>query len=388
MLIIKIYRFLIGKVKLKITGDFVERFLNLCSHNGITVWGIRKRGGAIFLYMSVRDFKSLRKVVRGSGIHVKICKKRGTPFIFSRYRKRYGIAAGAVSFFLILNILSGFVWNIRVEGNENISDNTIISACEGLGIGEGVLARKLAPTEDKVDLQLAVDGIAWAALNIEGSILTVEVSEMEQPKKNDKSPCNLIANFDGVIKSVEALQGTATVTAGQAVTRGNLLVSGVVELKNGNTHFVDAKGAVMAEVFEKIKVSVPFEQNVKYIGNSSFNRFALNFFGLRIPLFLSNPKEDYLKTKSIKKLENGNAYLPIYLYKTKYRKIESRTVVLDETAALEVARKAVRNRIGDCEIIANEEKITTENDSLVLICEITTLKDIAIKENLLFNATN
>jgi len=167
-----------------------------------------------------------------------------------------------------------------------------------------------------------------------------------------------------------------------------LLVSGIVELKNGNIHFVDADGVVMAEVFEKITVSVPFNQTVNYVGKRELTRYTLNIFGLKVPLFLRNIRGDYLKAKSVKRIKNSKAYLPVYLYETKYKVIESRSMVLDESTALEIARKAVKNRVGDCEIIANEEIITMDNGRLVLVSEITTLKDIAIKEKLLFSATN
>lgn len=388
MLLIKIYRFFFGKLKLRVKGEFVERILNLCTYNGLTIWGIRKREDAIFLYMSVRDFRLLRKIVRGTHLRVHICKKIGFPFLFNRYKRRYGLFAGAAMFFLLLNLMSGFVWNIKVEGNSLIAGDVIIAACNDVGIREGIPVSAISPSEDKIDLQLAVDGISWAAINIEGCILTVNVSEIHRTEPEEKEPCNLVAQFDGVIKKIEANEGNAEVTVGQAVTKGDLLVSGVVELKNGSVHFVRADGMVMAEVYENHKVSVPLKQTVKQLATKSSNRYALSLFGIKIPLYLGGGSGEYFKCCERMTISNGRAYLPFYLYKTNFREIEKHNISLSEEQALGIARESINKRLGDAEIIDKKEKIVCDDETLILESEITVIKNIAIKENLLINATN
>ena len=40
MIFIKFVRFILGYIRVTISGDYPERFLNLCAANGVTVWNV------------------------------------------------------------------------------------------------------------------------------------------------------------------------------------------------------------------------------------------------------------------------------------------------------------------------------------------------------------
>ncbi len=388
MLILKIYRFFKGKLKIAFSGDFVERVLNLCAYNGVSVWGIRKREEKLTLFMSVSDWKRMPKILRNTGIRAHICKKYGVPIIVNRYRYRYGIALGVLLFFTVLEVMSGYIWNISVVGNAKIKSETIIDACESIGIKEGMRASKIDAWDKRVELQTRVDGLAWAALNIEGCLLTVDVKEAVPTPQKDYSPCNLVASEDGIIKKIEVTEGQIKVALGDAVTKNTLLVSGFYELANGSTNLVKSSGQIVAEMVQNHTVTVPLGQNIKHFTGREKQKYVLDFFSLKIPLFLGEERGEFQKHTEKRMLKNGNSYVPVFLHKITLREIAQDSVLLSEERAEEIAREKINERLKGVKIIKIEENKTLTEDALTLNCEVTLQKNIAVAEKILFGTTN
>ncbi len=388
MLILKIYRFFTGKVKVSVSGDFVERILNLCAYNGISVWGIRKHNNRLTLYMSVSDFKRMPSIVRQSGIRIHICKKQGIPFIVNRYKYRYGIALGAIMFFVVLQIMSGYIWNISVVGNEKIEAESIISACNEIGIKEGIRASKIYAPNKRVELQTKIDGIAWAALNIDGCELVIDVKESQIAPQKDYSPCNLLSTHDAVIRKIKITEGQIKVNIGDAVAKDGLLVSGVVELNNGNTHLVKSGGEIIGEVSERYTAVVPYKQTKQYLSGDKKHKYVLDFFSLKIPLYLGSNSGKHLKNTEQIVIKNENAYVPVFLHKTTFTPIIERRVTLSEEQALQIARDNIKKRLEGVEIISMQEKITSTDDALTLVCDTVVLKNIIKEQKILIGTTN
>ena len=366
----------------------MERFLNICTYNGITVWGIRKKKGCLSLYISIRDFKTLRTLLRGKGIRVHISKKTGIPFIVNRYKKRYGIAVAAVMFFVIITFLSGFIWNINVAGNDLIEDAEILKACEKIGIHEGIRSKSIDAWDKRIDLQLEVDGLSWVAINIEGCQMTIDVREENTPQKDNKSPCNLVAEYDGVIKKIESTSGDNCVAVGDAVTKGDLLVSGVVELSNGNTHFVHAGGKVLAEVDKEYTVSVPLNQKINYLSGDVTRRFLLKFFSFKIPLYLGSFSDNALMNIKEHTISFEESYLPISLYSGEAFNVAENETELSEEDAVKIAEDKINIVLDGKEIIEKNNVVIKNQGSVSVVCKVKLLIDIAREEFLLFNTTN
>ena len=43
MFIVRLFRWLCGYVEFEVTGNFVERFLNLAMRSGVNIWGLSHR---------------------------------------------------------------------------------------------------------------------------------------------------------------------------------------------------------------------------------------------------------------------------------------------------------------------------------------------------------
>lgn len=316
-MIIKFYRILFGYLRVRFDGDFKERILSLCAQNGITLWATRLKEEKIESNISVREFRRLRTIAKGKGIKAHIVKKRGVPFVTNRYKRRYGILAGVFAFFLIIGLMSDYIWIIDVNGNNKITDKYILSVCNSIGIKNGIRKDSIYPKIEREKLMLKLEGIAWASLNIEGSRLTVNVTETKEKDKETEKFSNLKANADGVIKKLDIVSGTSVVKVGQAVMKGDLLVSGIIETLDG-TRFVKSKGEIIALSQNEIVLKEDYKQKPLILTGEIKSKYVLEIFGLKIPLYLGCEKGLYEASQKQMKLKIFGTTVPVGMYKKSF----------------------------------------------------------------------
>ena len=212
-------RFIRGYVRIRISGDFPERFINICAANKVSLWNIKRFGQMIYANIGIKDFFLIKKLRKNIRVKIKVISKKGAYFKARPYTKRFGLAFGAVLFILINIFLSTFVWNIEVVGNKKLEKSEIISMCEEIGIAEGTLSSNIDTNDARLQLLMKNKELSWCSFIIEGSHLTVNVSETDKHQEDDKSPCNFLAKTDGVIKKVRISSGRAMVKENQAVLK-------------------------------------------------------------------------------------------------------------------------------------------------------------------------
>lgn len=385
-----LYRFIIGFLEVEFSGDIAEVILNICAKNGISLWNSKRKGQKIRCHITVRDFKALPNAAKKSGIRVHILKKQGLPFIINRYKKRFGIPAGAALFFSVLQIMSCFVWTVEVSGNKNVPESEILAACEKIGIKEGVLKSKINPQISKQELLLSLDSLAWASVNIEGCRATVNVTETKEKAEDNSVPSNLKATADGIITKIDVTSGNCVVKVGDTVAKGELLVSGVIE-RADSTRFVHSLGNITAKTERVIEVSAYYNRTVGEKTGSVKKRRALSFFGIRIPLYLGRVNGNFESRSEMKEASLFGKKLPIRLY-TKYCEITDEkeiTVTKDELLnELEgfLTQAANRENIIDFEVKNREFDEIKGGISLKAV--ISAEENIAEQEILLFNTGN
>lgn len=378
-------RFIKGYLRVRFFGENIEKFLNLSAKNGIAIWGLCRKDGGMECYVFVSDFKRLRIILRKSHIKSHILHKKGLPFFMAKNRKRWGIPTGIILFFVALRVLSCFVWVIEVEGNETVLDSDIISACAEIGISTGIYANSIEPKIARQKLLLCIDSLSWASLVVEGSRLTVDVSEAT--KTEVSSPCNLRATSDGVIKKIDISSGECLVKVGQTVKKGDILVSGVTE-KAGVTSFISASGSITAETVREMTFETKFTVEEKYMTGESKSKTVIDFFTLKIPLYLGSQTgyyDSYLTKKSITFL---GGELPISLYTREFQFYEIEKITLSEEEAIENLENRLKEALDELEIVnyTVESKVfskTEENITMKVL--IKAEENIALKDMILFD---
>ena len=285
MFLIRLIRYLRGYVSFTCQNGFPERFINLCSLNGISLWDVRNTGGSLTAKTSVKCYKNIRPCVKKSGMKIKIKSKTGLPFFIKPYLERKGIAAGILASTVLIILLCSCVWTIDVTGNENFTKNQIIEIAENYGIYPGAFKNNIDAKKIKTDIKSDVRGISWFSVNINGGNVSLEVTESRGSDKiiDIETPCNIVSGIDGEILQIVAHAGTPALKTGNAVTKGDLLISGIVEKPDGSADFVHARGTAVIRTNKNISVNIPHNTVVKNVSGIK-KTYTLKLFGLNIPL--------------------------------------------------------------------------------------------------------
>ncbi|MCD8250171.1 MAG: sporulation protein YqfD [Lachnospiraceae bacterium] len=213
----RILKFLKGYVRIRLSGYAPERFFNLCGHHGIVLWDVRFIGTEYEMCVSVGGFRSLRPLVRKMRTRVVILERHGLPFLLHRYRKRKIFALGALGAFVLLRVLSLFIWNIHIEGNNSLSDDEILRYLTEINIVHGMQKSTVQGSEIEAALREYFPEITWTSVEVKGTRLIVHVKESEEGEtsKNveieDESPADLVATRAGTVVSMIVRSGTPAV---------------------------------------------------------------------------------------------------------------------------------------------------------------------------------
>lgn len=376
-----LYRLFLGILDIEIYGIFPEKVLNLCEKNKISIWNIRFKKGKICCKINVRDFKKLPKIFKKQGVRLHITKRFGIPFFTNKYKRRFGVFAGALIFLILINYLSTFVWVIKVEGNSRVDNKEILSQCSEIGITEGISHKKLDFKTKAQELLLISDKLSWASFNIEGCVLTLNVTEITEKDNSNTAAQNLVADSDGIITHIDVSVGNCVVKVGDTVNKGDVLVSGIIENEQG-TKFVKSRGKIIAEtiVTETLTQNYKFKETV-FTGKQK-SKTVLEIFTFKIPLYLGSEKGEYDSESKVENLKLFDRLLPIRLYKKRFIFKTEQEVEIDFETACERLTKLIEKNYPNTEI----QKDFYDNYTFAeLQAKIYESRDIAKSQNLIIN---
>ena len=80
--------YILGYVRIKVEGYYIERFINICISKKILIWNIkREKSSIMYANISLNDFRRLKPIAKKTKCKVNIKRKKGIPFILHRYKK-------------------------------------------------------------------------------------------------------------------------------------------------------------------------------------------------------------------------------------------------------------------------------------------------------------
>jgi similar to stage IV sporulation protein len=299
-----------------------EGFLDELKKSPVSARKIAEKDGFLTGEIYAFDKKELTKFAAKSDTPLEFIDSRGLILSAMKYRSRHGIIIGLVLSFLMIFYLSNIVLRINIYGNETLSDKEVeaVLADNGLFIGAFLPSVNLRSAEAAVVSE--VSRIGWIGIRRRGCILEAEISEMTLPPEivDTNSPCNVAATRDAQIVKINAVpQGMLVPMLYDTVKKNEILVTGVIQGKFGNTYLVHAEADIRGRYSETVSIT----QNLidaSYDFSPPENRNFIYFFGGRIPLFwgeYSAPNYEY--SEEINRFNLFSLQLPVGIVYGKYR---------------------------------------------------------------------
>lgn len=380
-MLLQFLNFIRGYLVISVEGAFPERFINLAALSGIHLWGAEKEDGKVTLRCTVKAFRRMRGPAKKSGCRIRIIKKSGLGFYLARYRSRNALILGLALFSALILISNLFIWTVRVDGNENMTDEEIKFVAEYCGLKQGVVKYKVNVKKFEDEALRFEPRLSWIYPEIRGTVLYIHVREKttSAPPVDVKEPCDVIASRSGVIKSITVKRGAGVKAEGDTVTAGEVLITG-----GGRLH---ADGVVIASYWEEEKGRAePIKKTVRPTGREK-SRYGINIlgFGMNFSFTNKDPYKECEKTEEERNLKIlGDVLLPVTVKKVKFKETYTDESVIPLEKAIEEEKERLKKSFSekrpDANVINITEEVTPDGEgafvTLIFECE----SDIALKK--------
>ncbi len=384
---VMLLRYFKGYAHIKVTGGFCERFLNLCTGKKINMWNIFVKNNEVYACISRSHFLKLRPIAAKSGVKIAILKKTGLIYKYRKYNKRIGILTGITFFMVIHLLLSMFVWCVEVQGNEEISKTNIMSQAEINGLVPGRLKIGFDEIRTARNIASSYDGkITWLSVNIKGSLAVIELREDNKVIENnyEETPCNIVADFDGIILTNDTFCGDCVVKIGDGVKKGDMLISGAIINEDLSTTFYASDGKFTALHEEESQYTIEKDLIMGTLKSKKTSVIS-GLFGVDFPINSTdfNSNTTFFKGKNTLCI---NGYkLPFYIEKKVLYEHGKTKADLKKSSiiAYEKMQNYVYNNYRNSTVVQKNEDISTENRTFIYKWKYTLIDFIGEKKPIL-----
>ena len=382
----KLFNRIIGDITVRVEGFFTERVINICKTKGIKIWNIKNiNSGIIEFNVSAREVKRIITIVKKCKCKLKIIKKNGIYFRTFKYRKRKIVVLFLVIFICLINIYNKFIWNIKVEGEKNLSKYEILNIANNLGIHIGTFKPAINTNYIIKCMKRDLKDVAWVGFDIKGTNLIIKVIEKTNfPNEMiyDSSVIgNIVASKSGVITKVIAENGTVIHKEGSYVEEGMTVIEGKMKSELLGESKVRASGIVMANVEYKFEKEFKKREIIKkYNGKKAYNiGFSINNKEFYLNYLNKNKKYDKLKKSLCINLFGLNISLDIYFFDEYYEiQTDHSTEELIKIAQTYGCNYKYSLEQNGKKIVSESENVTNSDDGIIYSYLITVNESIAL----------
>ena len=360
--------------------------MNICHERGITYIDFRFEEDGCVMTLGFFGAKRLTAICEETGIELISEEEKGFPVFLKKHKSRCGLLIGAVAAIIFGVITSGLVWDIRVEGNTRISEREVERVLEECGLYVGSSHRGIDAGVIENRALILSDDISWISVNIKGTVAEVEIRETVFAEESQSmTAANLVASRGGVIEYLEDTRGKVMVDVGEAVSEGELLVSGIYGSDTEGFRYTVARGKVYARTERSFSVDIPLEYSKKeYTGRVKIEKYLI-FFKKEVK-FYSNCGNSYEFCDTIDTVEYfesfGDAELPFGVRTVKHLEYRYTDATRDADSAADLAYyrlgELLDTELHGGELLSKEISFELSEKKYILLCRVRAIENIAV----------
>ena len=388
------FLFAAGYEELSVSREDAAAVAEICRRAGYICRRPRFEGDRYIFCCTLTTARALRKMCDAAGIDIAVIRRAGVPRLIYRYRHRYGIAIGLLLFFAIVFLSGRVIWDIRIEGNQRLSEDAVIASLGECGLSVGDFKRQVDTSSVENILMIESEDISWISINLIGTVAEVELREREVAQEEDPwDAANVVAAEEGDIVLFEDVRGNILLKIGDRVEAGDLIISGIYEGRGG-VRYTSARGKVLARTEEEIGIKVPFEYDKKIYTGEVYTEKYLVFFEKEIKIY-SNCRNLDTTCDKIDTVEYadvcGGGELPVGVRTVRYYEYTYERQTRDQSEAERLAdyklSTEIYTRAQSAEVVGITTRYLIEEDGVSVVCRLRSIKDIAKRQEIEINIT-
>ena len=365
----------LGQITIEVSALMPEKILNILWNNDIYTCNIIKVDlMTIRVSIYFKDYKEAEMLIKKYKGKVRIVNKSGIIVLLMKMQRKVSLVIGMFIFFIVIYILSNYIWAIDIQTQRNLSPFEIRQQLSSIGIKPGLNKSQIDVYAIEKKMEDLNSQIMWVRIRVEGSTLKLVIKEKVNPPSIQKTLFNqVVAKMDGEVKRVYTSSGNPAVVPGDIVRAGDDLIL-PIQGREGFEQEVKPKGTVIANTFYEKFMEIQISgEKLERTGEKN-NDIYLKFYGKKIYLKKSINRFQYYD-----KIEEKDGVVNKIIYFEK----KGKTVSLDRENTIKEATQKLQESLrktlsNDAKIMDSKTTVDNIKDGKILIKVIFTVEqDIA-----------
>jgi len=307
-----------SRYQILIRGKSPKYFLALLLQKKVAIYSVLEKANEIIVVVDYNGYQEILNTK--TSYSITILNRFGFAKVQYLFRKYFIFLLGIIFFITIVSFLSHVIFKVEViHSNEEIRD-ILYQDLEDFGISKFKFKVSYDEKEQIVEkiLKKETERIEWLEIEEVGTKYIVRVEERKKNKKEEiKTPQNIVAKKDAMILEIVAEEGEVKKKKFDYVTKGDVIISGLIYNKEDIVSKRCARGKVFGEVWYKVTVEIPKHYHEEKITGKKKKKLEIKFLDKTIHLF---SHFDTYQKKSISLL--SSRILPIKLLFSTYLETE------------------------------------------------------------------
>ena len=395
-MLLRLLRYVFGYVKIEVKGFAPERFMNLLIKNEIVIWNVEQTENGYIFFIGRKNLLNIKTYLQKTNMKINILDRVGVPYFFRRNQRRAAFAMGSLIFCAIIYVMSLFIWDIKVTGENKIVAQELLKHIEENYIPLGTLKKDVDCSKLESKLRKDFEQISWISCELKGTGLIVNIEEGSNTDISEKTNVSgdLIAKKNAVITKMITRQGTPVAKVKDKVKKGDILISGTIYIYDDNnevieTNYIAADGDIYGKTTYKYSDHIDLNYYEKEYPDEPIKHITLFFMDYCLTPYLPKIENvNYDTYSQVRKLKIfNNFYLPVgykiitrspYVMKAKTR---------DENTAKNILNERLKKKLAEfdekgLEILKNNVTIEMQDGKMTAKGDITVIEPIAVlREN-------
>lgn len=355
--------------KIYVSGNNVLRFIKMLYKMDINFYSLNINDNSFTAIIDKDNYEKLKKIKTIYKINLE--RVYGPLYIKELIKKNSFFLFSIVVGLIILLFLTNIIFDIEVKHSDSNIRNFLISTLSDYGL------KKYSFVKDYDEINVIKEDILnkyknkieWIEIERVGTKYIVRVDKrIINDIKEDKGFRNVVASRDGIIKKIVAKEGEITKKVNDYVKKGDIIISGAIhkgEDIKGNTK---ADGDIFAEVWYKVKVTLPINYYEKKLTGKEKNSIDITFLDKEYSL--NKSFDNYEKEETILLSDFFNLFKIAFNKKKEIIIEDDINTITSEAIAINLAREKIIKRLGEDEYIISQKKLKTSINNSTIIIEV------------------
>lgn len=219
-----------GYLRLRVTSAHIPGALALLTEQNIMLYDISLQDDlTALLTISRRDYKKTTAILEKRGDRCDAANRFGFYWTLLTLKKRWLFVFSCFIILFLTFYIPSKILFFEVKGNHSIEEKWILEKAQQSGLTFGSKRATIKSEKMKNSILEKIPELDWVGITTAGCVATIEVREKPVDKKTEDNlfcVSHMVATCDSVIENATATAGTLLCKPGQAVEKGQVLISG------------------------------------------------------------------------------------------------------------------------------------------------------------------